>query len=90
MDDVLSSISATESEEVEVRLYHRAWSVPTSLTNMQGSGKDSNWMSSDGASERERERHVWGSQSPQAVLREERICKVQGAEGAPERDAEAR
>ena len=35
------------------------------------------------------ERHIWGSQSPQTVIREERICKVQGAEGAQERDAEA-
>lgn len=35
------------------------------------------------------ERHIWGSQSPQTVIREERVCKVQGAEGARERDAEA-
>ena len=75
MDDVLSNISATESEEVEVRPCHRAWSEPTSLTNIQGSGKDSNWMNSDGASKRERERHVWGLQSPQTVLREERIWR---------------
>lgn len=50
MEDVLSNIPATGSEEVEGRPFHRARSEPTSLTNIQGPGKDGNWMNSDGAS----------------------------------------
>lgn len=57
------------------------------MTNIQGSGKDGNWMNSDGAFKTER--HIWGSQSPQRVILEERICKMQRAEAARERDAEA-
>ena len=56
--------------------------------NTKASGSGSEWPS-QGIVPLTAQVLIWGSQSPQTVIREERICKVQGAEGARERDAEA-